>query len=78
MINCTVTSPQKTIIYKKAESVSLPAFFGEMQILPGHVESFIVLKQGNIVFKQTNKQDAIVQISEGQCYVKDDNMLIVL
>ncbi len=78
MIDCTISSPQKTIIYQKAESVTLPAFFGQIQVLPGHVESFIFLKQGEVVFKQKNKQDAVVQISEGQCYIKDDSMSIVL
>ena len=78
MINCTITSPQKTVIYKKAESVTLPALSGEMQVLPGHIESFIILKQGNIIFKQNNKKDTTVQIQKGQCYVKRDEMLIVL
>ena len=48
MINCTITSPTKTTIYENVRSIILPAFYGKMQILPGHVESFILLRKGDI------------------------------
>jgi len=50
-----------------------------MQVLPGHAETFVLLKKGTIVIE---KEDAggkeQLEIKEGQCYIKDNHLLIIL
>jgi len=78
MINCTIISPQKTIIYKNMQSITLPALSGQMQILPGHAESFILLQKGNISLRQSNKKNKIIQNINGECYIKNDVVTVIL
>jgi len=78
MINCIITSPQKTAVYKNLRSVTLPAFFGQMQILPGHAESFVLLKKGNISLRQLNKKKEIIQNINGECHIRNDVVTIIL
>lgn len=79
MINCAITSPQKTIVYKNVLSVTIPAVFGQTQILPGHAESFILLKKGDILLRQLNKENKIIQNNtNGECYIKNDTVAVIL
>ena len=78
MINCTITSPQKTTVYKNARSVTLPALSGQMQILPGHAESFILLRKGNISLRKSNKESEVIQNINGECYIKNDAVTVIL
>lgn len=78
MINCIITSPKKTTVYKNARSITLPAFSGQMQILPGYAESFILLQKGNISLRKLNRQNKIIQIMNGECYIKDDIAMVIL
>lgn len=75
---CTITSPQKTTSYKNIESITLPSFFGQMQILDNHAESFILLQKGDIYLQQSNKQNKIIQIISGECHIKNNIVTIVL
>jgi F0F1-type ATP synthase epsilon subunit len=78
MISCTITSPKKTTVYKKVQSIILPALSGQMQILPGHAESFILLREGNISLRQLNKENEIIQNINGECHIKDNEVVIIL
>lgn len=78
MINCTITSPKQTIIYKNVQSITLPAFSGQMQILPGHAESFILLQKGELVLSQLNGQSKIIQTINSECYIKNDIVTVIL
>jgi F0F1-type ATP synthase epsilon subunit len=78
MINCVITSPEATKRYKNVQSVTLPAFLGEMQILPGHAEAFILLQEGNIILQQLNRQNEVIRITSGECYVKDNVVVVIL
>jgi len=78
MINCTITSLKKTIVYKNVQSVTLPAVSGQMQVLSGHTESFILLKNGNISLRQLNKEDEIIENANGECYIKNNEVVIIL
>jgi len=78
MISCIITSPQKTTTYKNVQSIILPAFFGQMQILPGHVESFILLQKGEIVLQQLNKEREVIQNINGECHIKNNIATIIL
>ena len=78
MIECVITSPKKTAVYKNLESVALPAFYGRMQILPGHAESFVVLREGFILLRQPGGKTDSVEISGGECHIKDNRALVIL
>lgn len=85
MITCSITSPDKTTVYEKVVSVTLPAFLGQMQILPGHTEAFVLLKEGEVVVRQMDKskekegdKDNVTHVAGGECYVKDDKVTIIL
>jgi len=78
MIDCTITSSQKAIVYKNIESITLPVFSGQIQVSPNHAESFVLLKRGDISLKQLNKQSKIIQITSGECCVKNNAVTIIL
>jgi len=78
MINCTITSPKKTTVYKKVQSIMLPTFSGQIQILPGHAESFILLREGNISLRQLKKENKIIQNINGECHIKNNVVTIIL
>jgi len=77
MITCIVTSAEKTKRCGGLRSVILPAYWGRAQILPDHAESFIILKKGDVVLESPEKKE-IVQIEGGECYVKDNAVLVIL
>ena len=78
MINCVITSPKKTIIYKNIKNVILPTFAGQMQVLPGHAESFVLLQKGDILLRKLNNQSETIQIMNGECYIKNDAVTVIL
>ncbi|MDD2803962.1 MAG: ATP synthase F1 subunit epsilon [Elusimicrobiales bacterium] len=48
----TIVTPEKTALDAKAvDSVTLPAFGGEMGILPGHASSVVQLKEGILRYR---------------------------
>ena len=47
-----------------------------MQVLLNHAESFILLKKGKIIIKNTKKK--VINISKGLCYIKNNNIKIFL
>jgi len=78
MLDCRLISLKRTVVYKDVRSIILPAFSGQIEILPGHVESFLLLKEGDIVIKKSNEKIDRVSISDGECYVNNDFVDIVL
>ncbi len=78
MIDCVITSPKSTAVYGNLKSASLPAFYGRMQILPGHAESFVVLKKGTVVLRQPNGKIQTMEIGGGECHILGDRVLVIL
>jgi F-type H+-transporting ATPase subunit epsilon len=78
LISCLITSPKTTRVYEKVRSVTLPAFAGQMQILPRHAEAFVLLKEGQVVLRRPGKQGETVAIAGGACHVKGDRVVIIL
>jgi len=75
MLNCSILSVKKANDYKGLKSVSLPGYYGKMQILSGHTEMFCILRQGNVVLKNNNIKK-IIQIPKSECYIKNNNIKI--
>ncbi len=78
MINCSISSTEKTLFYENVRSITLPAFSGEMQILPDYAESFVLLNSGNIIVEKQNKQTETLKIESGECHIKNNEIKIVL
>jgi F0F1-type ATP synthase epsilon subunit len=78
MLNCKILSPQKIKQYRDFKSMVLPAWSGQLQILQGHAEIFMLLKEGTISIKKGTGEEEIIQIPEGECHVKDDDIKIFL
>lgn len=78
MMRCTITSPEETRQYKDLRSVTLPAFSGEMQVLSGHAESFVSLKRGNILLDRGKGQREALEIASGECYIKSNDLIVIL
>jgi len=88
MITCIITSRKQIIVYRYVQSVGLPAFYGYMQILPMHAESFVLLRKGEISIRfaelqnksdiQQTKRSKIIPIATGECHIKDDVVTIIV
>ena len=79
MLKCTITSKEGTKDYKNLKSVLLPGLVGQIQILPGHAETFVLLKSGHVVLLNAESGlEEKIQISDGECTVRKDNITIIL
>jgi F0F1-type ATP synthase epsilon subunit len=77
MIECVVASPEQTKIYKNLRSVTLPGFKGQMQVLGSHAETFVLLREGQVVLEQA-KQRKSFRLKGGFSHIRDDRVVIVL
>ena len=75
-MNCKIISTDQSQEFQELTSVILPEVHGEMEILPGHAESFEILQEGVIILKNNSEKE--FPISGGVCYIKDDLILITL
>jgi F0F1-type ATP synthase epsilon subunit len=75
-MKCEIISSNQIKEFNGVKSISLPAYSGQMEVLPGHAESFVKLKEGTIII-QTEKKIS-VSIQEGICYINNDTIIIVL
>ncbi len=79
MITCQITSIDNSTSYNNLQSITLPANKGELEILTGHAEAFVLLKTGNIILeKQTGSKEEIKVDTDGGCYIKDNKVNIIL
>ena len=60
----TIVTPEKTVLDGKAvDSVTLPAFAGEMGILPGHASYVIQLKEGILRYSDGTHREVFAVLS---------------
>jgi len=76
-MNCKIVSPKKTLFSGPVESITLPSQNGEVQILPGHAESFFLLRKGEIVLK-TKERKKTISVSEGIFYVASNEAVSIV
>jgi len=74
-MRCRIIFQHKKEEFPKVTSVVLPAFAGEMEVLPGHAEAFIKLRAGTVVLR--NRTENSIDISSGVCYINNDEVLII-
>ena len=78
MLGCVVTSADETVHYDQVRSVTVPSVSGQAQILSGHAETFMVLKKGDVRLEKSNQSREVISIVQGECYVRNDKVVIVL
>lgn len=78
MLNCTITSEKDTNHFEKVLSVTAPAYHGQIQILPGHAESFIILQEGEITIEKAKNQKESIQVTNGEIHIKNDTVTVIL
>jgi len=75
-MTCDIRTQRRSTSFPHVTSVTIPAPSGEMEILPGHAEAFIVLSTGEITIAGSN--DVNLAIIGGVCHVVNDQVSIAL
>lgn len=78
MLKLTLVTPEKTVV-KDVElvEITLPAYAGELNILPGHTALMTVLKAGRLSYKLANGESADHVIAWGYCQVTENTVLVL-
>jgi len=73
----TILTPEKTVLTdKEADFVTLPAFDGEMGILPGHISLVAQLKEGILTYKDGHKKEIFAVLS-GFAEINRNSVLVL-
>ena len=74
----TIVTPEKRLLVnQEVEEVTVPAFKGELNILPGHAPMITTLETGVMKWKFNGKEDVAV-ISWGYLQVGSDGVVNIL
>tara|TARA_B100000029_G_C17541534_1_gene946910 strand:- start:1280 stop:1669 length:390 start_codon:yes stop_codon:yes gene_type:complete len=73
--NIEIISPEKKILTDKANSVTIPAFEGEMTILPNHISLITFLRPG--IIKVTSNKETEYFVEEGTVEFSNNNLAIL-
>ena len=79
MFNLTIVTPEKRILVgQEVEEVTVPAYKGELNILPGHAPLMTTLETGVMKWKLKGKErQEIAIISWGYCQVGPEGVNIL-
>lgn len=79
MFKLTIVTPEKRILVgQEVEEVTVPAFKGELNILPGHAPLITTLETGVMKWKQKGKDlQQLAVISWGYCQVSPEGVNIL-
>jgi F-type H+-transporting ATPase subunit epsilon len=75
-LNLKIISPKKIVLEKEVDSVTVPAYDGEITILPHHINLISLLNEG-IIKIRANNQEEFYAIGGGYLQT-DGNEVIVL
>lgn len=64
-----VTPEQKLVLGQELAEITLPAYRGELNILPGHAPLMTTLSPGILTYKLTSGETRTLAISWGYCQV---------
>lgn len=76
-MTCKIVSLRLSQVFSELKSVTVPAVGGQLEILPGYIESFTVLKKGVITLKDGHTKQVKV-VESGLCYVRNEKIFITL
>ena len=71
-----IITSEKTIVSRDVDMVVLPAFEGEMGVLPGHMPMIILLKNGDIRITSGDKTD-VFSVDNGYARITCDKVVIL-
>jgi len=71
------TPEKKVVAESELEEISLPAFSGELQILPGHAPLMTTLDAGILRYKLKNGESQNLAISWGYCQISSDGVTVL-
>lgn len=77
MIKLKIVTPERILLEKETESVTVPTQTGEITILQNHIPLVSNLKPGELRYKE-NGSDAFFAVSGGFVEVRENNEVIVL
>src|SRR3990167_8761007 len=73
----TIVTPEKTVLSDKpVESVTIPAFGGEMGVLPGHASFVVQLMEGVLHYRDGHHKE-IFAVLNGFAEIHKDKVLIL-
>ena len=73
----TIVTPEKTILSEKpVEAVTIPAFGGEMGVLPGHASFVVQLMEGILHYRDGHHKE-IFAVLNGFAEIHKDKVLIL-
>ena len=73
----TILTPEKSVLTDKpVDFVSIPAFGGEMGVLPGHASFVVQLKEGVLKYKDEHRREMFAVLN-GFAEVHADKVLIL-
>lgn len=62
MLHCIIVSPDSKQEFSDVASVTLPGWWGQLQVLPHHAESFVVLRKGEVILENADDRSTPVKI----------------
>ena len=71
------TPDKKVVADAELEEITLPAFAGELNILPGHAPIMTTLEAGILSYKLKNGQSDRLAISWGYCQVSAEGVSVL-
>jgi F0F1-type ATP synthase epsilon subunit len=77
-MKCKIFSLREIKTFHGVTSITLPASRGQMQVLPGHAESFIELQGGNVFLKSGKEQKQTLPVPGGICFISNNEIVITL
>lgn len=78
MIECQVLTTNKKLFSDRIRSISVPAVRGQMQILPDHAESFVLLQEGELELVTKQGKLKTIKIEEGLLHIQNNRLVILL
>lgn len=76
-MRCRILTASKTLFDDEADSLTVPAVNGEMEVLPGHAEAFAALATGAAVVLKGGKTWSF-PIESGALHVHEDAVDVLL
>ncbi len=73
-----IVEPHGVVWQGDAKQVRVPAFDGEMGILPGHTPLLAILQPGHLFISQEGKEDVQYEVTEGFVTVDENHIYVVV
>jgi F-type H+-transporting ATPase subunit epsilon len=72
-----ITTPERVVLTREAESITLPTAEGEITVLPGHVPLVGVLRSGMVTVRQNGSEEYLA-VSDGFLEIQPGGKVIAL